>query len=453
MKPIKIILIFLCLSFVSLSSQSQITERARPAKWDSLVQGGRFMDRFMPMPVMGELTSDTWGAANTVPRYIDNGLENNEYSYWGGNVVVSDDGKYHLFVCGWRENSPKGHMFWSKSTVFHAVAENSFGPYTVMDSIGPGHNPEIFQLSDGSYVVYVINAYYISKDLNGPWEKGKFEFDPRDRKIIEGLSNLSFAKRENGSYLMVCRGGGIWFSETGISPYYQVSDKRVYPDVDGNFEDPVVWRTNIQYHMIVNDWKGRIAYYLRSKDGVKWKADPGEAYMPGLAVYEDGTKVDWYKYERIKVLQDEYGRATQVHFAVIDTVKWNDLENDNHSSKHIVIPLKKGRLITIMNEKPIRALTKTISLKIEAENGFDPQKDIDLKSLRFGSPELVNYGKGCKVTGTKRKGEDLIVTFSGRGNGINGGDFAAKLHGKMKNGDWFFGYSRLPGVKYLEPII
>jgi hypothetical protein len=252
---------------------------------------------------------------------------------------------------------------------------------------------------------------------------------------------------------MVCRGGGIWFSETGISPYYQVTDKRVYPDVDGNFEDPVVWRTNIQYHMIVNDWKGRIAYYLRSKDGIKWKVDPGEAYMPGIAVYEDGTKVDWFKYERIKVLQDSYGRATQAHFAVIDTVKWNDLENDNHSSKHIVIPLKKGRLITIMNDKPIRALTKTISLKIEAEKGFDPQKDIDLKSLRLGSPELVNYGKGCIVSHTKKIGKDLLVTFSGRGNGIDGSNFAAKMIGKTDDGEWFYGYSRLPGVKYIKPFL
>jgi len=43
------------------------------------------------------------------------------------------------------------------------------------------------------------------------------------------------------------------------------------------------------------------------------------------------------------VLQDELGRATQAHFAVIDTIKWNDLGGDTHSSKHICIPLTVGR--------------------------------------------------------------------------------------------------------------
>ena len=90
--------------------------------------------------------------------------------------------------------------------------------------------------------MYVIDGYYIADQVNGPWQYGKFTFNPRDRKIIEGLSNLSFAKRQDGSYLMVCRGGGIWISKDGIAPYEQITDKRVYPPVKGEFEDPVIWR-------------------------------------------------------------------------------------------------------------------------------------------------------------------------------------------------------------------
>ena len=186
---------------------------------------------------------------------------------------------------------------------------------------------------------------------------------------------------------MVCRGGGVWFSQTGISPYMQVTDQRVYPPIDGRFEDPVVWRTNIQYHLIVNDWLGRIAYYLRSKDGVHWKVDPGEAYLPGIARYEDGTVEDWFKYERIKVLQDEHGRATQAHFAVIDVLKNEDKGSDEHSSKHICIPLTVGRLITILNRGPFDADTDKIRVKIAAEKDFDPHTDITLSTLRFGAPK------------------------------------------------------------------
>ena len=335
----------------------------------------------------------------------------------------------------------------------HAVADLSTGPYKVLDIVGPGHNPEVFQLKDGRYVIYVMGGYYIADSVDGPWQKNRFEFNKRDRRIIEGLSNLSFAQREDGSYLMVCRGGGIWFSETGVSPYNQVTDKRVYPPVPGNFEDPVVWRTPIQYHMIVNDWRGRIAYYLRSKDGINWKVEPGEAYLPGIAKYEDGTQVDWFKYERIKVFQDDNGRGMQAHFAVIDVLKQQDRGSDNHSSKHICIPLTVGRLLTILDKNPITADSKTIRVKVASEDGFDPHADIDIDSLRFGASEEVNFGRGSKAATTERSGDDLIVTFDGTGNGITGGNFAAKLLGKTRSGKLLYGYARLPWLDYLEPAL
>jgi len=434
-------------------AKAQSVQRERPEAWKGLVFGGRFMDRFLPMPARGRLTRETWGAENVVPRYVDNGIEDSEWSYWGGNAKLGDDGKYHLYVCRWREDSERGHMEWPRSEVVHAVAEDSFGPYTVRDTLGPGHNPELFQLKDGRYVVYVMGAYYIADGLNGPWTRRKFEFDRRNRRIIEGLSNLTFARREDGSYLMVCRGGGVWFSETGISPYRQVTDRRVYPPVEGRFEDPVVWRTNVQYHLIVNDWLGRIAYYLRSKDGIDWKVEPGEAYLPGIARYEDGTKVDWFKYERIKVLQDKYGRATQTHFAVIDVLKRSDKGSDNHSSKHICIPLTVGRLLTLLDQEKITPETKTIRVKVAAEEGFNPHTDMDIDSLRFGAAEEVNFGRGCKAVATQRSGRDLIVTFAGAGNGITRDNFAAKLLGRTSSGKLLFGYARLPWLMYLEPAL
>lgn len=437
---------------ISHSSFSQITERERPAEWKQLVKGARFMDRFLPMKG-NVLSSDTWGADCVLPRYVDNGIEDGIWSYWGGNIRKGEDGRYHLFVCGWLECSPKGHMEWPNSYVFHTVSDNLTGPFKPVRIIGKGHNPEIFRAKDGRYVVYVIDGRYVSDDLNGKWEYGKFDFNARDRRIIEGLSNLSFAQREDSSYVMVCRGGGIWVSRDGLSEYNQLTDKRVYPDVDGRFEDPVIWRDHIQYHLIVNDWLGRIAFYLRSKDGVNWVVDPGEAYMPGVAVHADGQVEDWFKYERLKVYQDEYGRAIQANFAVIDTLKNEDKPFDHHSSKNISIPLNPGLLLTILDEKPITSGTKTIRVKIQAEEGFNPQTDIDVNSLRFGASEEVNYGRGCQVLTTENVGKDLIVTFNGKGNGITKDEFAPKLIGKYKDGRMLYGYARLPYIDYIEPIL
>ena len=440
------------LLLISNVTFSQVTERERPKEWDQLVNGARFMDRFLPMKG-NNLSSDTWGTAGVRPRYVDNGIEDRIWSYWGGNIRKGEDGKYHLMVCGWLEASPKGHMEWGNSWVFNTVSDNLTGPFKPVNIIGKGHNPEIFRAKDGRYVIYVINGRYVSDDINGKWEYGKFDFNARDRRIIEGLSNLSFAQREDSSYIMVCRGGGIWISRDGLSEYNQLTDSRVYPNVKGRFEDPVIWRDHIQYHMIVNDWLGRIAFYLRSKDGVNWITDPGEAYMPGIAVHEDGRNEDWFKYERIKMYQDKYGRAVQANFAVIDTLKHEDKPFDNHSSKNISIPLNPGVLLTILDKKPITAQTKTIRLKIQAEDGFNPQTDIDLNSLRFGASTEVNYGRGSKVLKTEMDGNDLIVTFDGKGNGMTEDEFAPKLIGKYKNGKMLYGYARLPYIDYIEPIL
>ncbi len=426
---------------------AQDTKRPRPEAWNDLVYGGRFMDRFLPSPVRNELTSDTWGVDAVKPRDISIGIEHPDWSYWGGNIKKVDD-TYHLFVCRWPESHPKGHMAWGGSDVVRATAPNPWGPFTPVQEIGKGHNPEIYRTQDGSYALYLINGYYHAPSITGPWTRKTFTFEPRGRRIVEGLSNLSFAPREDGSVVMVCRGGGIWVSADGLGPWEQVSNRRAYPDVQGAFEDPVIWKTNVQYHMIVNDWRGRIAWYLRSKDGFDWKVEPGEAYLPGIDRYEDGTTVDWYKYERLKVLQDGHGRAFQASFAVIDYSKWEDKASDIHSSKYITIPLTVGRLITVLNKEAMGPKTKTILVKVSAEPGFDPQRELDLASLRFGASDEVNYGRGCKVLNSKADGKDLVLVFDGRGNGFTAESFAGKLLGKAASGKLLFGYARLPGVTY-----
>lgn len=447
----KFIILFLALlAFKSLSAQ--VTERERPAEWAQLVKGARFMDRFQPMP--GSRTAkEVWGASGVTKRFIDNGIELPEMSFWGGNILQTPDGKYHFFVCGWPENSPKGHMQWPKSTVFHATGNKLHGPYVIQDTIGKGHNPEAFVLKDGRIVIYVIDGYYIGDTENGPWTYQHFDFEPRDRKILAGLSNLTFAHRQDGSLLMVCRGGGIWISRTGTSSYQQLTDRSVYPAVRGRFEDPVIWRDSLQYHMIVNDWLGRIAYYQRSKDGVHWVTEQGEAYVPGVSFHKDGYVEEWFKYERPKVYQDEYGRVVQVNFAVIDTIKKEDRPNDRHSSKNICLPVNKGLLLSILNEQPITASTPLIEVKIAAEKGFHPQKEVDVNSLRFGSYTEVNFGRGCRAVSTRRSGKDLIVVFDGRGSGITADEFAPKLIGRDKKGELLFGYARLPYVNYCPALL
>jgi len=410
------------------------------------------MDRFETMPGSGAVHA-AWGTEAVRNRYVDNGIEADGMSFWGGNILKSEDGLYHLYVCGWPENSRGGHSFWGNSTVFHATSVNLGGPYKVVNSLSKGHNPEAYVLDDGRIVVYVIDGYLIADKPEGPWVYGTFEFDRRGHRIIEGLSNLTFCRRQDGSRLMVCRGGGIWISRDGLQPWRQITSERVYPRVEGEFEDPVVWRDSLQYHLIVNDWLGRLAWYERSLDGLHWVVEPGEAYTHAFSRHSDGTVEPWFKYERAKVFQDEQGRVIQMNFAVIDTLKGQDLPNDTHSSKNICISMNKGLLLEVLNQEPIDACTRKIELRIKAEDGFDPLTDVDVNSLCFGSYKEVNYGRGARAIGSRRDGVDLIVTFNGKGSGIDAEEWAPKLIGSTNDGKLIWGYARLPYINYRPEVL
>jgi len=323
--------------------------------------------------------------------------------------------------------------------MFHATGDRPTGPFTVKEEIAPGHFPEITKLSDGSWALFHFEGYYLSERLNGPWI-------PVSKKE-GGFPNCQMGAvtlREDGSLLMFDRAMHVWIKENGSEDFLRVTHKGVYPaEIKGHYEDPVVWRTEVQYHLIVNDWMGRTAYHLRSPDGINWKEDPGEAYTIDFDRYEDGTKVGWYKYERPKVFQDQYGRATHLYLAVIDTSKWEDLRNDKHSSKNIALPLVVGRRLKILNQDEITDNTKEIQVQVIAEEGFDPHADIKLETLRFGASEEVDYGRGSSLIKSMKKGKDLILIFDSKTCGFTNKNFAGKLLGKTSEGSLLYGYARL----------
>ena len=96
-------------SFFLTSVDAQITERERPAEWQHLVKGARFMDRFLPMPD-GIQIKGIWGTDSVLNRYVDNGIELPGVSFWGYRALVSDGwGKLCIYA------SPTGfHIFPAK---------------------------------------------------------------------------------------------------------------------------------------------------------------------------------------------------------------------------------------------------------------------------------------------------------------------------------------------------
>ena len=303
-----------------------------------------------------------------------------------------------------------------------------------------------------------------------PWRYERLALDLDGKTMIEGESNFSFCARPDGSVLAVCRGGGIWLSEDGLKPFVRKSEGRVYPDVAGRFEDPVLWRDEVQYHMVVNDWLGRVAWKLTSPDGFTWTTQPGEAYMPGIARIrlqsQVGTRVprvrshagrvtlpnaredlqvlpqlvtnDWFKFERMRVFQDSFGRVVQANFAVIDCAKKYDRGSDIHSSKNITMPMNPGRRI-----QTFKKTRRGWEARIAKERGFNSLTDVDVDSLILGPQSMVAFGAGVKATGTAEAAGDLVVIFPP----VELDSPVVEILGREKCGRLFFATARVDGTK------
>ncbi|SDW29197.1 hypothetical protein SAMN05444411_101427 [Lutibacter oricola] len=434
--------------FVILITTSCLCQ-AQTGKNDSLVNGASFIDRFLPIESKN-VVSNVWGAKNVIPRDINNGIEDAEYSYWGGNIVHGDDGKEHLFVARWREdisrpNGKSGHNLWWASEVVHAVSNNPLGRYKVIDVIGAGHNPEIYRLNDGSYIIGVMgNKAYKAPNLNGPWTQIETIFNFLDKK--QNPTNRTYVVRKDGSVLMMNKEGYLFVSENANEHFVELDAVPAFKrKKETHEEDPVIWKDEVQYNLIMNDAFGRKAYHLTSKDGIhNWTFEEGIAYNPDILKHVGGSLGNWWKLERPKIRKDKYGRATHINFAAIDTLKNNDLANDNHSSKNIVLPLKIQKRVSILNKEKIDDSTEKIVLKIISEKGFNAITDLNLNSLKLGSSFEVNRGRGSNVIFSRIMGEDLIVVFDGKKIGITEKDYKLKLLGKTKQGEVIFGYARLP---------
>ncbi len=448
------------------SNKSQLSEIAK-AKVKA-VHGASFSDLILPMPIHKQLRSDLWGADGVVPRDPDNGIEHPDWSYWGGRPVKDKDDKYHMLVVRWPEGGPKGHYEWTRSTTVHSVSDRPTGPYVPTGDIaydyanGLGHNADITILNDGRYLLYSLIHWkpmlFTSDSMAGPWKlEGEMlvDYDAKklgDEREYQVQRNLSGLQLADGSMLWVTKFGRMIISKDSLLGPYKVLTDVVQKNETipqryrkSNYEDPVMWRDEVQFHQIINAFLDYRAIYLRSPDGINWKYDTGVAYTPDSTFYEDGTHTHWYKLERPHVLQDEFGRATHLSLAAIDTVKRQDFANDKHSSKNLIIPLTIHKRLTILNIEPINKNTKQIRILVHSEEGFDAQKDLDLESLRCGAPEEVNFGLGCKVISSKKHVDGLILVFDGKNNGITEKNFACKLIGKTKNGELVVGFSKLSG--------
>jgi MYXO-CTERM domain-containing protein len=309
------------------------------------------IDYFLPTPIYDKLESTAWGTAAVGPREQHNGLEDMtlaQYVYWDGKIIKGPDGKYHMFASRWAQT--KGHTGWGGSVAVHAVSDTPTGPYVDKgicwpdNEGGKGHNVTALELLDGTYAVLVSDTrpgdVFASPSLDGPWTyRGSITIDANGFSA-PAAKNLSFVVRPDGSYLMVSKHGIMMVSTSGITGPYKVQGNSVFPQAyDNANEDPVLWFSGGKYHIVFNFYNVRKMIHLESTDGINNWTNMGLACDPttNMVRYTDGTVNHWSKMERPGVLI-ENGHVTHFTFAVIDVEKAQDLGNDNHGSKVIVVP-------------------------------------------------------------------------------------------------------------------
>jgi hypothetical protein len=271
--------------------------------------------------------------------------------------------------------------------------KSALGPYTDKgfaysnSSFGSdphhGHNTQVVTLLNGTYAMIVSEVVpftiFTASSLDGPWT-------PCSGSPGSGLSvpsgfggntnyasNVSLVVRPDGNFEITQRHGLLALSTTGIcGPYRAQQPTNTYPSneaipsqfsasiypnrqkhsdpmapstVESTYsvaEDPVIWFSGGQYHVLYDYPGDRVGYHLTSTDGIHNWTDQGLAYDPRYATqifsYTDGTVDHWFKMERPSVLV-ENGLITHVTFAVADVNKDNQIPaGSNHGSKVIVVP-------------------------------------------------------------------------------------------------------------------
>jgi hypothetical protein len=332
-----------------------------------------------------------------VPRDTCNGIESPTnppaYYYWDGSIVLAADGTYHLFADRWAGTSGF-NPGWEGSDPIHAVGGKSpLGTYTDKGyaysngSFGSdphhGHNSQVVTLLNGTYALIVSEVVpftiFTATSLDGPWT-------PCSGSPGSGLSvpsgfggntnfasNVSLVVRPDGNFEIIQRHGLLALSTSGIcGPYKAQQPTNSYPSSEAIpsqysasiypnrqkhsdsmapstaestytlAEDPVIWFSGGQYHVLYDYPGDRVGYHLSSADGIHGWTDQGLAYDPRYAKqlfsYTDGTINHWFKMERPGIVL-ENGHVAYVTFAVADVNKDNQIPaGSDHGSKVIVIP-------------------------------------------------------------------------------------------------------------------
>lgn len=314
------------------------------------------------------------GKAPKTPAYQSEG-----YWVWGSSVVKSPDGKYHMYVSRFPKSLPFHPGWMVASEIVHAVSDNIEGPYTFSDVALPArgpqywdgkstHNPRIFYYNNKYYLIYMGSTHpfeepnfenltldskwcivarsnkriglAVSDSPYGPWKrKDEPLLDTEPNTFYSFLiSNPSPIIQEDGSVMMIFKGRhytpegkhsnmamGVAYAKSIEGPYQILNDKKpiFQVDIQGEAEDPFLWKDEKGYHVVFKDQLGQYTgehgcgVLAHSKDGLKWTVDSDPKAYSLFIEWEDGSVSKQGQLER-PFIYFEDGKPKCMFFATMD---------------------------------------------------------------------------------------------------------------------------------------
>lgn len=320
-------------------------------------------------------------------------LKDDKRSIWGGSVVRSDDGRYHIYYSRWPKKL--GWAWVTDSEVAHAISQTPFGPFQFSDIALPRrgrehwdgwctHNPTVHKFGDKYYLYHMGNTgdgkqigvpgkhklnwlhrnnqrigVAVADTPQGPWKRFTTplidvgtEKDDWDSLMT---SNPSVCQRPDGGYLLVYKAVGKQFpapnggpvvhciatSDSPTGPFTKHEDP-VFTFEGERFpaEDPYIWYQSGKYRAIVKRIKHiskkrvfSLVHY-DSEDGFDWRPAKYHEISQREITWDDGETQRFDHLERPQVLI-ENGKPVVLYCAA-------DTYDENHvrQSMNIPIPLR-----------------------------------------------------------------------------------------------------------------
>lgn len=311
-------------------------------------------------------------------------LRFDDWFVWGGGVVKTKDGKYHLLFARWEKKY--GFNAWvTHSEIAYAISDDPLGPWSVQGRAKgmekrPGywdadnlHNP-LIQEFEGKYYLYYSGNYgngdwwthrnnqragvAVADHPAGPWQRF-------DQPLIEptpgGTDHLltnspTVARRRDGKYVLIYKGvsagkmpfGGkvrmhVALAESPLGPFVK-QNVTVFGDANTQFptDDNFIWAQGDKLYAIVKDYAGifsthgkEVLLLFESKDGLSWKVAKHDLVSKFELQWADGRKTaPLHRLDQPQILL-ENGRPSVLFLAV----KEKSDSNDEDLSYHVQVKL------------------------------------------------------------------------------------------------------------------